>query len=54
MLTPAANAAATSSVQAAPWWIRVDGANWRVPDGPGSDALADGRDGVAAADASGS
>ena len=39
-LTPAANASATQSVQAAPWWIRVDGASWRVPDGPGSDALA--------------
>ena len=43
-LTPAANAAATQSVHAAPWWIRVDGASWRAPDGPGSDALADGRD----------
>lgn len=21
----------------APWWIPVDGANWRAPDGPGSD-----------------
>ena len=39
-LTPEANASATQSVQAAPWWIRVDGASWRVPDGPGSDALA--------------
>ena len=39
-LTPAANASATQSVTAAPWWVRVDGAYWRVPDGPGSDALA--------------
>lgn len=40
-LTPEANEKATQSVQAAPWWIRVDGASWRAPDGPGSDALAD-------------
>ena len=38
-LTPAANAAATQAVHATPWWIRVDGASWRHPDGPGSDAL---------------
>ena len=38
-LTPAANAAATQAVHAVPWWIRVDGASWRHPEGPGSDAL---------------
>lgn len=42
-LTAAANEAATQVVQAAPWWVNVDGASWRAPDGPGSDALADGR-----------
>jgi sulfatase modifying factor 1 len=42
-LTAAANADATQAVQAAPWWISVNGASWRHPDGPGSDALADGR-----------
>ena len=42
-LTSAANAAATQAVHDAPWWISVDGASWRHPDGPGSDALADGR-----------
>ena len=39
-LTPEANAAATKAVQAAPWWIAVDGASWRHPEGPGSDSLA--------------
>ena len=42
-LTPEANEAATQAVQAAPWWVSVTGASWRHPDGPGSDALADGR-----------
>jgi len=42
-LTPEADAAATQSVQAAPWWIRIDGASWRQREGPGSDVLADGR-----------
>ena len=41
-LTPAANAAATQAVHAAPWWISVDGASWRHPNGPGSDYLSDG------------
>lgn len=43
-LTAAANDASSNAVQAAPWWIKVDGASWRAPDGPGSDALADGRE----------
>jgi len=43
-LTAAANEAASNAVQAAPWWIKVDGASWRNPDGPGSDALAGGRE----------
>ncbi|KAL1505030.1 hypothetical protein AB1Y20_008791 [Prymnesium parvum] len=38
-LTPEADAAATQAVQAAPWWVAVNGANWRRPEGPGSDAL---------------
>ena len=38
-LTAEANAAATQAVHAAPWWISVDGASWRHPRGPGSDAL---------------
>jgi formylglycine-generating enzyme len=38
-LTPEANAASTRAVQAAPWWIAVDGSSWRHPEGPGSDAL---------------
>ena len=38
-LTPEANAAATSAVHAAPWWIQVDGASWRHPNGPGSDSM---------------
>ena len=38
-LTPAANESASQSVQDAPWWVKVDGADWRHPDGPGSDAL---------------
>ena len=40
-LTPQANAAATQAVEAAPWWVSVNGANWRHADGPGSDVLAD-------------
>lgn len=43
-LTDEANQAATQAVEAAPWWISVTGASWRHPDGPGSDALADGRE----------
>lgn len=39
-LTAQANAQATQAVQAAPWWVAVDGASWRRPEGPGSDALA--------------
>lgn len=27
------------AVALAPWWLSVDGAHWRQPDGPGSDAL---------------
>ena len=42
-LTSSADAAASQAVQAAPWWVSVDGADWRHPDGPGSDALMDGR-----------
>ncbi len=40
-LTPAADAKATQAVQSTPWWIRVDGATWRSPFGPGSDALSE-------------
>uniref|UniRef100_A0A7S4C2B5 Sulfatase-modifying factor enzyme-like domain-containing protein n=1 Tax=Chrysotila carterae TaxID=13221 RepID=A0A7S4C2B5_CHRCT len=39
-LTPEANRKADSAVQAVPWWVRVDGATWLYPDGPGSYALA--------------
>ena len=38
-LTREANEKATQAVHAAPWWIQVDGADWRHPDGPGSDAM---------------
>ncbi len=38
-LTDEANKASSQAVQAAPWWIAVNGASWRAPDGPGSDAL---------------
>lgn len=34
-----AEAAATASAAATPWWIRVEGASWRRPYGPGSDVL---------------
>ena len=37
LLTPRARRAAQQAVAEAPWWIRVDGASWRHPDGPGSD-----------------
>jgi len=40
--TELANVASSQSVAAAPWWIRVDGADWRHPRGPDSDALAPG------------
>lgn len=29
---------ARGRVAGAPWWVAVDGADWRHPDGPGSDA----------------
>lgn len=35
-VTRHASAAARASVAAAPWWLAVDGANWRRPRGPGS------------------
>lgn len=34
----APGATSRGHVQAAPWWIGVDGASWRAPYGPGSDA----------------
>ena len=37
LLTPRARRAAQQTVAEAPWWVRVDGASWRHPDGPGSD-----------------
>ena len=36
LLTPRAKRAARQAVAEAPWWVRVDGASWRRPDGPGS------------------
>ena len=37
LLTPRARRASQQAVAEAPWWVRVDGASWRHPDGPGSD-----------------
>lgn len=31
---------AAAAVSAAPWWVRVDGASWRSPEGPGSSVAA--------------
>ncbi|MBA2810212.1 formylglycine-generating enzyme family protein [Streptomyces sp. KM273126] len=33
---PAATAVRRGAVAEAPWWLAVDGASWRAPDGPGS------------------
>ena len=33
----------TNSVAAAPWWLPVDGADWRHPEGPDTDIEKDGR-----------
>lgn len=35
-VTPAAQAHARGSVAGAPWWVAIEGANWRHPEGPGS------------------
>ena len=35
-MTDKARRFADESVTGAPWWMKVDGANWRHPDGPGS------------------
>ncbi|MDP9821130.1 formylglycine-generating enzyme family protein [Nocardioides massiliensis] len=32
-------AAVRGAVEAAPWWLATDGASWRQPEGPGSDAF---------------
>ncbi len=37
LMTRKARRAASQAVSEASWWVRVDGANWRRPDGPGSD-----------------
>ena len=36
VMTDKARRFADESVTGAPWWMKVDGANWRHPDGPGS------------------
>lgn len=36
-LTPKAKKTARGAAGSAPWWTGVDGANWRHPEGPGSD-----------------
>ena len=38
LLTQRARRAAGQVVAGATWWMRVEGASWRHPDGPGSDA----------------
>mmetsp|Transcript_19431 Transcript_19431/g.58674 ORF Transcript_19431/g.58674 Transcript_19431/m.58674 type:complete len:315 (+) Transcript_19431:394-1338(+) len=38
-LSEAANHQATRVAQATPWWVAVDGASWRQPFGPDSNAL---------------
>ena len=37
LLTPKANRISSQVVTEVPWWTKVDGANWRHPNGPGSD-----------------
>ena len=37
LLSDAAKAAIEQSVAAAPWWLPVQGADWRHPEGPDSD-----------------
>jgi len=37
LLTPEAKREAMSSNAEAPWWVAVNGASWRAPEGPGSD-----------------
>lgn len=39
-LTPAAARASGSVVSSTPWWVRVEGASWRAPEGPGSSIAA--------------
>ena len=41
-LPPAARADASRAVRALPWWVAVEGACWRRPEGPGSDVAARG------------
>lgn len=31
------------AVRDAPWWLPINGANWRHPEGPDSDVFLDGR-----------
>lgn len=40
LLTDEARRAATQAMAEAPWWVVVNGADWRHPEGPGSDAAA--------------
>ena len=35
-LTPEISGRTTLAVAAAPWWVAVEGASWRTPEGPGS------------------
>ena len=37
LLSESAKASIEQSVAAAPWWLPVQGADWRHPEGPGSD-----------------
>ncbi|MFD6367819.1 formylglycine-generating enzyme family protein [Streptomyces roseolus] len=37
LLHPAAEPHVLGRVAAAPWWLAVEGASWRAPEGPGSD-----------------
>jgi len=37
LLHPRARDAVFGQVEAAPWWLGVEGASWRAPEGPGSD-----------------
>jgi formylglycine-generating enzyme len=40
LLSPRQLRTADRAVSAAPWWLRIDGASWRRPEGPGSSIAA--------------
>ncbi|MDV9171935.1 formylglycine-generating enzyme family protein [Streptomyces sp. W16] len=40
LLHPRARDAVFGQVEAAPWWLGVEGASWSTPEGPGSDVAA--------------